>query len=88
MKLMFNLIVLFRGTRHYQHQYAEYLESVMTESQSKLMHTNLSINFEFKVHLTSIFFSAEMKLSNIHKRKSPIFLESDILRAFKKINRK
>ena len=32
----------------------------------------------FKVHLTPIFFSAEMKLSNIHKRNLPIFLVSDI----------
>ena len=38
---------------------------------------------KFKVHLTPIFFSAEMKLSNIHKRNLPIFLVSDIFKGFK-----
>ena len=37
-----------------------------------------------KVHLTPIFFfSAEMKLSNIHNRNLPIFLVSDIFKGFK-----
>ena len=36
-----------------------------------------------KVHLNPISFSAEMKLSNIHKRNLPIFLVSDIFKGFK-----
>ena len=36
-----------------------------------------------KVHLTPIFFSAEMKLSNIHKRNLSIFSVSDIFKGFK-----
>ena len=38
-----------------------------------------------KVHLTPIFFSAKMKLSNIHKRNLPIFLVSDIVKGFKNL---
>ena len=36
-----------------------------------------------KVHLIPNFFSAEMKLSNIHNRNLPIFLVSDIFKGFK-----
>ena len=38
------------------------------------------ITEEERVHLTPIFFSVEMKLSNIHKRNLPIFLISDIFK--------
>ena len=38
---------------------------------------------DLKAHQTPICFSAEMKLSNIHKRNLPIFLVSDIFKGFK-----
>ena len=36
-----------------------------------------------KVHLTPIFFGAEMKFNNIHKRNLPLFLVSDIFKGIK-----
>ena len=42
----------------------------------------VSAETKIKVHLTPIFFSAEMKLSNIHKRNLPIFLVSDNFKGF------
>ena len=42
-----------------------------------------SLAKKLKVHLNPIFFSAEMKLSNIHKRNLPIFSVSDIFKGSK-----